>query len=189
MTKKGKSQAPPADAAAEPKKLSNHAQRSLDEKKKGMYPSLVLLAHLGRSLNPKLLQRLRSTLSLSLSSPLVVCMLPSLADLGNPVVPMATSWRAKSWRYVLSSYSSTFVNMCPVVLSPENQDREAETCSRLKSPFLLALDIPLRWVNAVPWWRWGAINKDPHFRVIAFIKIMHPLLLMFAAIYSFAISR
>ncbi|KAG6842153.1 hypothetical protein C0991_001646 [Blastosporella zonata] len=34
VTKKGKTQAAPADAAAEPKKLSNHAQRSLDEKKK-----------------------------------------------------------------------------------------------------------------------------------------------------------
>ncbi|KAF5380545.1 hypothetical protein D9615_004531 [Tricholomella constricta] len=34
VTKRGKSQAPPADAAAEPKKLSNHAQRNLDEKKK-----------------------------------------------------------------------------------------------------------------------------------------------------------
>ncbi|KAG6833572.1 hypothetical protein H0H87_005223 [Tephrocybe sp. NHM501043] len=33
VTKKGKSSAP-ADAATEPKKLSNHAQRSLDEKKK-----------------------------------------------------------------------------------------------------------------------------------------------------------
>ncbi|KAJ7188101.1 ribosomal protein S8e/ribosomal biogenesis NSA2 [Mycena filopes] len=34
VTKKGKTQAPAADAAAEPVKLSNHAQRSLDEKKK-----------------------------------------------------------------------------------------------------------------------------------------------------------
>ncbi|KAJ7251565.1 40S ribosomal protein S8 [Mycena haematopus] len=34
VTKKGKVQAPAADAAAEPVKLSNHAQRSLDEKKK-----------------------------------------------------------------------------------------------------------------------------------------------------------
>ncbi|RDB24845.1 40S ribosomal protein S8-B [Hypsizygus marmoreus] len=34
VTKKGKAQAPAADADAEPKKLSNHAQRSLDEKKK-----------------------------------------------------------------------------------------------------------------------------------------------------------
>ncbi|KAL0956436.1 hypothetical protein HGRIS_002584 [Hohenbuehelia grisea] len=33
VTKKGKSQAP-AEGAVEPKKLSNHAQRSLDEKKK-----------------------------------------------------------------------------------------------------------------------------------------------------------
>jgi hypothetical protein len=35
ITKKGKTQAPAADASAEPKKLSNHAQRNLDEKKKG----------------------------------------------------------------------------------------------------------------------------------------------------------
>lgn len=35
VTKKGKSQTTEA-AAAEPKKLSNHAQRNLDEKKKGM---------------------------------------------------------------------------------------------------------------------------------------------------------
>ncbi|KAJ7287774.1 ribosomal protein S8e/ribosomal biogenesis NSA2 [Mycena rebaudengoi] len=34
VTKKGKTQAPAADAPTEPVKLSNHAQRSLDEKKK-----------------------------------------------------------------------------------------------------------------------------------------------------------
>ncbi|KAJ6594035.1 40S ribosomal protein S8 [Mycena capillaripes] len=34
VTKKGKAQAPAGDAAAEPVKLSNHAQRNLDEKKK-----------------------------------------------------------------------------------------------------------------------------------------------------------
>ncbi|KAF8236516.1 ribosomal protein S8e [Tricholoma matsutake] len=34
VTKRGKSQAPAADASAEPTKLSNHAQRNLDEKKK-----------------------------------------------------------------------------------------------------------------------------------------------------------
>ncbi|KAF8893993.1 ribosomal protein S8e/ribosomal biogenesis NSA2 [Infundibulicybe gibba] len=34
VTKKGKSQAPAADASAEPKKLSNHVQRNLDERKK-----------------------------------------------------------------------------------------------------------------------------------------------------------
>ncbi|KAF9469968.1 40S ribosomal protein S8 [Collybia nuda] len=34
VTKKGKSHAPAAEEGAEPKKLSNHAQRNLDEKKK-----------------------------------------------------------------------------------------------------------------------------------------------------------
>lgn len=35
MTKKGKTQTTSADAPVEPKKLSNHVQRNLDEKKKG----------------------------------------------------------------------------------------------------------------------------------------------------------
>jgi hypothetical protein len=41
VTKKGKATAP-ADAAAAPVKTSNHAQRRLDERKKGMLSSLLL---------------------------------------------------------------------------------------------------------------------------------------------------
>lgn len=45
VAKKGKTQAP-ADPAADAKKLSNHAQRNLDARKKGVFShcSLVLLA-------------------------------------------------------------------------------------------------------------------------------------------------
>lgn len=44
VTKKGKASAP-ADAAAAPTKASNHAQRRLDERKKGMLSSLLLRSH------------------------------------------------------------------------------------------------------------------------------------------------
>jgi hypothetical protein len=101
VTKKGKAQAPAADAA-EPVKLSNHAQRNLDEKKKGSSRGLLkadLYTHV-------YMQRPKLTLCWNLSSLLAVSTPRSPADLGSQDAQTVTCLRARSSRYVLAPHNS-----------------------------------------------------------------------------------
>jgi hypothetical protein len=107
VTKKGSKAQPAEGAAAEdPKKLSNHAQRSLDERKKG--------ACIARSFHRIFTEKhpyqtLKSTLSLRVNLVLVVSMHPSHPDLANLAAQMVTSWRARSLRYVDSAFLGAMI--------------------------------------------------------------------------------
>lgn len=97
ISKKAKAQ-PPAAEAEEKKKPSNHAQRKLDERKKGSSSQSFSFSRLFTITTP---QSSRSILFLSHSSVLVVCTPPSPAGPASPDVPMVTFSRARNWRYVL----------------------------------------------------------------------------------------
>jgi hypothetical protein len=92
VTKKGKTQAP-VDPSAEAKKLSNHAQRNLDERKKGS-----CCYYLDDRLLLYYVQMPRSIHFLNRSSQLVVYTLPFPVAQDNQAVPMVMFWKGKNLR-------------------------------------------------------------------------------------------